>query len=421
MSCKKRENASAWSLSSGGGRASLSERKKSLIEIDGGQGEGGGQILRTALCLSALMGESVWIFNVRKGRKRPGLRAQHLAAVRAVAAISDGRLEGAELGSTEVGFQPQRIRGGRYRFDVAEEQTSAGATGLIFQCIAPLLLFADSPSSVSIRGGTHTAWSPPFHYLSEVFWPMVSEFGAQGKLSLEQWGWYPRGGGKAAIWVEPVERLKAVQWAERGALLELKGFSAVSNLSPSIAKRQRHRSLTRLRGALTSLQVEAKAQALARSGSGFGRTVSTLSEEGPRNGQEGHFDGEPEIQVLFPPANGPGTCLFLLAGYERSVAGFCAIGERGKTAEQVADEATSAFLAHHRTGAALDPYLADQAVLYAALAEGETIFKTSRITPHLLTQIWITEKILPVEFVIKGKEGKPGTIGVRGIKYQRSF
>ena len=376
-----------------------------MIEVDGGQGEGGGQILRTALCLSALVGQPVWIFNVRKGRKRPGLRAQHLAAARAVAALTDGRLEGAELGSTEVGFQPGRLRGGRHRLDVAEEQASAGATGLVFQCIAPLLLFADSPSAISLHGGTHTAWSPPFHYLSEVFWPMVSEFGVRGRLSMEQWGWYPQGGGKVTISVEPIEGLKAVQWAERGALLDLKGFSAASNLSPSIAERQCRRSLTRLQTALKPLEGRPKARALARLG--------------PSLGESDLFEGEPEIQVLLPPATGPGTCLFLLARYERAVAGFCAIGERGKTAERVADEATDAFLAHHRTGAALDPHLADQTVLYAALAEGETVFRTSRITSHLLTQIWVTEKILPVEFAIEGRKDEPGTLAVRGIGYRR--
>lgn len=346
--------------------------------IDGSHGEGGGQVLRSSVTLAALLGQPICIENIRAKRRNPGLQAQHLTSVQAAAESCNAELRGATLGSTALDFRPaQPPTSGDYAHDVAEARKggSAGSTSLVFQTAVLPLTFAAGDSRIAIEGGTHVAWSPPYHYLADVFLPTVARLGLDVTVSLERWGWYPHGGG--LIWGE-VQGLRGDKWLvgidlnERGHLVRLTGFSTVSNLPDHILERQANEAESLLRQA------------------GF----------------------DPIIERVTPEALGPGTAVYLLAEYEQINAAFTSFGRRGKRAEKVAGEAVEAFLAHHMTGAAVDPHLADQLVLPTAVAQSDSSFTTSEITNHLLTNIWVVEQFTDTRFNVEGDIGEIGKVTV---------
>ncbi|MEA3459390.1 MAG: RNA 3'-terminal phosphate cyclase [Chloroflexota bacterium] len=343
-----------------------------MIIIDGSYGEGGGQILRTALTLSALTGKPVRIENIRAGRRKPGLAAQHLTGVLAVAEICSAELEGAKLGSQALSFVPQSPpKAGKYTFDVAEARRggSAGSVGLVFQTLLLPLAFAAGESHLVIKGGTHVAWSPPFHYLKHVYLPTLARMGIEAKVEIEKWGWYPIGGGGIRAQVSGLgsqRDLNPLELNERGKLVRLWGISATSNLPAHIGQRQK-------RGA-----------------------EGLLRQRG--------FD--PQIEVVDAPSPGQGTCVFIVAEYENAVAGFSSLGEIGKPAERVAEEACREFIEYHQSGACLDKHLADQLILPMALAGSPSAFTTSEITQHLLTNIWVVEQFIGAKFEVKSEERK---------------
>jgi RNA 3'-terminal phosphate cyclase (ATP) len=341
-----------------------------MIKIDGSHGEGGGQILRTSLALSCITGEGFDIYDIRKGRKNPGLQPQHLTGVRAAQVISKADVEGAELSSQRLCFSPGEVIGGEYSFDVSEIRGSAGSVTLVLQAILPSLAMAKSPSRVTVKGGTHVTWSPPFHYMRDVLLPLLSKVGIRAALDIEKWGWYPIGGGKASLSVEPLKGLSPISIKERGRLLGLSGISALSNLPVSIAERQRDQGNWLLKGAGLSAQIE----------------------------------------IIDAPSIGKGTFFFILAEFENIRAGFSALGERGKKAEAVAEEAVKQFLEFYHSDGALDPHLADQVIPYLALCSAPSAFTTPRVTRHLLTNAWVTQKFLPVRIEVEGEEGRFGTV-----------
>jgi len=351
-----------------------------VLELDGSYGEGGGQIVRTALSLSAITGRPVRIDNVRQRRTQPGLRPQHLAAVRAVARICGARVRGADIGSRAVEFVPGAApAAGEYAFDVAEvsEGGSAGSTGLLFQCLFMPLALARGCSTLSLAGGTHVRWSPCHHYLAEVFLPAVRRLGLHAELDLVRWGWYPRGGGRVVARIQGLggsgaPPLRPLLLMDRGRLVEVRGFSAASNLPEHVIRRQKDQVLRRL-----------KARHLRA-----------------------------DIDELTPPADGPGTALFVLAKYEHVRAGFTGYGRVRYPAEKVADDAADAFEEHLSGRAAVDPYLADQLLLPAALAPGTTEYGTSRVTGHLLTNAWVIRQFLDRRVTIAAAEGCPGVVRI---------
>jgi len=346
-----------------------------MIVIDGSYGEGGGQVLRTSLTLSALLGEPVRIENVRAKRRKPGLQAQHLTGVRAIAQICDAELEGAELDSLTLTFRPLASpRAGEYSFDVAEARKggSAGATSLVFQTLLLPLALAPGQSRLTMRGGTHVAWSPPFHYLKHVYLPTLARMGLEARAEIEKWGWYPIGGGEMTALIRDRREsyLSGLDLVERGELKRLWGISATSNLPAHIGQRQKKRAEEHLRRC------------------GF----------------------DPQIEIIDAPSPGQGTTVFLVAEYEHAVAGFSSLGERGKPAEKVAEEACREFIAYHQSGACLDKHLADQLILPIALASGPSAFTTCEITMHSLTNVWVVEQFLGVRFEIEGEEGEKGRV-----------
>jgi RNA 3'-terminal phosphate cyclase (ATP) len=341
-----------------------------LIEIDGSYGEGGGQILRTALALSAILRKPFTIFHIRSKRKNPGLQAQHLEAVKALARITEAQTEGVELGSQKITFIPEKILPGDYQFEVK----TAGSVTLLLQAIFLPLCFSKGISSVTLIGGTHVRWSPSFHYFSEVLLPNLKRIGVSAGAAIERWGFYPKGGGRIRLKITPVQELKPISLVDRGSLKKIRGLSAISNLPRHVADRQKEQALKRIHG---ELQIEG------------------------------------EIAILNNVhSNGPGSFLFLLAEYEKVFAGFSSLGVRGKPAEKVADEAVDSLADYLQSEGCIDPYLADQLVPFMALAEGNSSFTTIRITGHLLANLWVIQHFLDVTVSRKGETGACG-----GVKF----
>ena len=350
-----------------------------MIAIDGSQGEGGGQVLRSALSLSILTGQRFRIDQIRHRRKKPGLMAQHLACVDAAAAVSRAEVQGATPGSQSVTFAPGELRLGRYAFEIP----TAGSACLVLQTIIYPLSRAGSASTVSIQGGTHVAWSPCFHYLSLNWLPALERIGYQARLELLQAGFYPEGGGRIQTSIHPAPALTPLNLVERGKLVRIHGLTMVANLPLSIADRQRRQALRRL-------------------------------EELRRDPRQPELASLPaaRIKTLQLPARFKGTCLLLVAEFEHSRACFFGLGALGKPAERVADDALDQLLDFLSTPAAVDRYLADQLLLPLSLANGPSTLTTQEITSHLLTNARIVEAFLPARIQIDGQPGQPGRLTI---------
>ncbi len=345
-----------------------------MIQIDGSMGEGGGQILRSALSLSILTQKPFRIENIRSQRQKPGLRPQHLKAVEAAASISHAEVQGAELSSQELVFKPRKIRTGRYKFEIG----TAGSTSLVLQTIFTPLSMASSASSVIITGGTHVPWAPCFHYL-EMQWlhyMLLSGFHAQ--VALESAGFYPQGGGRIDATIRPVQNIDPLILQERGEVTAIKGISAVSNLDASIADRQKRHALHRLLPHFPVVNIKTRRMPARSKG-----TLLLLSAE---------------FEVV--PGNHPGSACFF------------SLGELGKPAERVADEAVDALQAFMAGDGVVDRYLADQLLLPLSFAAGPSHIHTSRVTDHLLTNAQVISMFTSTEIDIRGEPGSPGDIHI---------
>ncbi len=349
-----------------------------MVKIDGSYGEGGGQILRTTLSLAAVLKKEVQVYNIRRGRKVPGLQPQHLTCVDACRDITDAEVEGNRLQSLSFEFSPRTIKGGNFLFDVAKIRGSAGSVSLVVHSILLPLLLAKESAEVVVKGGTHVSWSPPFTYLQKVFFPTIRKIGCMAQGEIVKWGWYPKGGGEVTLSIEPVKELQPLNLLERGKLLKLSGISAVSNLPLSIAGRQRDQAYKDLK--------------------------------------EKKFS--PEIELVDAPSLGKGTFFFLLAEFENSTAGFSSLGAIGKRAETVAEESCQDFFKFMGTDTAVEHHLADQLIPYLSLSGGISSFTVSSISQHLLTNVWVVKNFLPVRIEVEGKEGEKGKILIdsSGIK-----
>jgi RNA 3'-phosphate cyclase len=342
-----------------------------MIAIDGALGEGGGQVLRTAIALAAARGIPLQIRRIRARRKPPGLRAQHLTAVSALAAVCGADVRGASLGSQELTFVPGPVRPGAYRFDIG----SAGATTLVVQAFLLPLAGAGGESRVALTGGTHVPWSPPVDYLRAVLLPELARMGIRAGVEIERWGFFPKGDGRIVVDIAGGAVLSPLTLVHRGGPLAIRGVSVVAGLPRSIAERQKDRALRRLEAA-------------------------------------GH---QAVIEVGEATASDPGSFLFLTAEGEGGRGGFSSLGARGKRAEAVADEAVDELLAFAADTTGCDPHLADQLVAAFALASGTSRLTTSRVTPHLLTVVALAQQILGCPVQMRGEVGEPGTVTIEGV------
>ncbi len=323
-----------------------------MLMIDGSYGEGGGQVLRTALGLAILTGQPVRIERIRAGRPKPGLQPQHLTAVRAAAAVCAAHLEGDTLDSQTLTFIPgSPASSGEYTFDVAEAARggSAGSVSLVLQTVLLPLALAQGESHLTLRGGTHVPWAPSVSYLEHVFLPALAWMGVRVQIELVRWGFYPAGGGEIRVRIEGRGQgsggvLSPIVLTGRGELRRIWGMAVVMNLPAHIPQRMAARARNVLAGEGLRAYVE------------------------PRRLR----------------GAGPGAGIFLFAEYGASpgggsiTAGFTAYGRKG----------------HHRSNAPTDVHLADQLVLPMALAREESCVVTSQMSRHLLTNIWAVRQFM---------------------------
>ena len=334
-----------------------------MIGIDGSMGEGGGQVLRTALSLSMITGEAVNVANIRAGRRKPGLMRQHLTAVKAAEEISGARVDGDFPGSLELEFKPGRIRHGSYHFAVG----TAGSATLVLQTILPALLSAEGESDLIMEGGTHNPLAPPFDYLDKTFLPLLRRMGADVSVVLFRHGFFPAGGGKFAVKAAG-GRLSAPSFPDRGAVTAVRAECLYANLPTSIVKRECSVLENRL--------------GLERGGARFRRVDSA----GPGNAAMVEVDVE----------DGRGGVLTEV---------FTGFGERQITSEMVAERVAAEAEEYVNADAALGKHTADQILLPMALA-GDGEFSTLEPSLHATTNMEVIEKFLPVSFSVRNGTGR---------------
>ena len=331
-----------------------------MLIIDGSQGEGGGQILRSSLTLATILTQPITIENIRAKRKTPGLAAQHLTAVRAAAQICAATVSGAELGSTRLTFIPQsQPIAGDYYFNVAEARMggSAGAATLVIQTILLPLVLAQGKSRVIVEGGTHVEWSPSYHYLHNTFLPMLAYLGVTVQAELLAWGWYPAGQGKIELNIPGSAELKlnnVSRWTQRGRLKQIHGLGVAANIAAHIAQRLVDQAKRLLEPLAVPLVIEPQ-------------RVKSVS---------------------------PGAGIFLVAEYESSYAGFSALGRIGKSSEQVAEAAVHELLRFHRSAGVLEPHLTDQLILPLALTRQAITVSSESLSLHTMTNIAVISQFL---------------------------
>jgi len=330
-----------------------------MLTIDGSMGEGGGQIVRSSLALSLATGTPFTIDRIRAGRKKPGLRRQHLTAVAAARVVGQAGTEGAALGSMKLTFSPGRVTPGEHRFAVG----TAGSAPLVLQAVLPALLTADRPSSLLLEGGTHNPLAPPYPFLERAFLPLVNRLGPEVRARLERPGFYPAGGGRFQVRVLPARTLTGLELTERGALRHKRAEALVANLDLHIGRREIQRVREKLGWDPGSLEV-----------------------------------------VRVDNATGPGNALVLEVRSENVTEVFTAFGRRGVRAEAVADEAIREARRYLDSDAPVGEHLADQLLVPLALGAGGT-FRTLKPTSHTLTNIEVLKRFLPVDVRVREERG----------------
>lgn len=351
------------------------------MEIDGSMGEGGGQILRYAAALSALTLTPVRIYNIRARRENPGLRPQHLTALRVLGELSDAEIEGLKVGSREVVFKPKKRRSGNLVVDIG----TAGSVSLVIQAILPVLIYGDTDSKVVLKGGTNVPWSPPIDYIQHVLLPNLEKLGVNASVELVRRGHYPKGGGEVVLRVEKTRKIRNVELVKRGKVIGAAVISHCVKLPAHVAERQAKTAreiLERLLGVKPEVYVE-----------------SYPPEKDP------HLS--PGSGVLVYVEAEPGVRL-----------GGDALGEKGKLAEKVGEEAAIKLLGDLETGMALDTHMGDMIVPYLFVAEGVSKVGVAKLTLHTVTAIQVSKLFFPdAQVEVNGSVGQPGFITVRGVAF----
>jgi RNA 3'-terminal phosphate cyclase (ATP) len=345
---------------------------KSLLAIDGSFGEGGGQILRSSLALSLVTGQPFVIERIRANRKRPGLMRQHLSAVRAAAEISQAHVDGAALDSLRLVFRPETIKAGNYLFDVG----SAGSATLVVQTVLPALLLADGESNLTLRGGTHNPWAPPFDFLAKSYLPLVNRLGPTVEARLIRPGFYPLGGGEFTVHIRPARQLGRLELTERGAIRAHRVRVLLANLPRHIAERE--------------------CRTVARQ-TGWSENCFAIKEAGD--------------------AHGPGNAVMIELEAENVTEVCTSFGRIGVKAENVALEALHEAEAYLASGVPVGRHLADQLMLPlgvgAHFGTGGGVFRTLSLSAHATTHLEVLRLFLGLDARIEptGPDGYLVRIG----------
>lgn len=322
-----------------------------MIHIDGSQGEGGGQILRTSLSLSMVTGKAVQIDNIRAGRSKSGLMRQHLACVKAAQAVCGAEVQGAKMGSTSLRFQPGAIRAGHYDFAVG----SAGSTTLILQTVLPALGRAEAQSTVQFEGGTHNDWAPSFDFIEQAFLPLLGRMGVQVELELQRHGFYPQGGGRWQARIQPCQQWQPLHLLEAGALLDKEAVASCVRVPTHVGERE--------------------LEHLARRGDWHAEQLRNQT-----------------VQAL-----GSGNMLSVRLHHEHCTEVFEQAGRLGLQAETVAKRVVKAMRRYQAAGVAVAEHLADQLLLPMALAGGGSI-RTLRPSAHCRSNAEVIERFIEARF-----------------------
>jgi len=353
-----------------------------LVEIDGSMGEGGGQILRNAVALSAVLLKPIRVYNIRAKRSNPGLRPQHLTAVKAVAALSSAEVSGLKVGSREIIFRPRRLGGGRLRFDAG----TAGSTTLMLQSLMPAMAFSAAPVEAELRGGTNNPMAPPAEYLRDVLAPMLERMGGRFEVELLRRGFYPRGGGVLRASSIPVESLKPIRLTEFDGVKIIRGLSYSNRLPGHIVERMAASAEKLLRA--KGYEVEIEREALQ--------------------------PGDPKCAL------DPGCGIILVA--ELGLGALVAsdrLGAKGVPAERVGEEAARDLLKQLEAHAPVDRHLGDQLVIWACLADGVSEYRVAELTTHTTTSIELCRLMAGCEAEVEGRVGEPATVRIGGIGLRR--
>lgn len=336
-----------------------------MLKIDGSRHEGGGAILRVAAGLSAVTGKDIKIYNIRKGRSRPGLRPQHLQGLRAVAELCTGDLKGDKLNSTEIEFRPGNLK--PTEIDVSID--TAGSIGLLFQSLKLPASQTGGEVKVRVKGGaTFGKYAPPLLYTKNILLPTLEKMGYRAEININKHGFYPVGGADVDITIHPCKTLRTLELTEPGKIREVKGISvATSHLKkPGVADRQ-------------------------------AESCSKILEE--KTGLK------PKIQTRYVPADCPGSGVVIQAETSTGcILGADGLGEKGKPSEKVGREAAEGLLETIDSGAAVDKYLSDQLLIFMASAQGESRITAPKFTDHARTNMWLIQKFLDVSFQVEKKK-----------------
>jgi len=330
-----------------------------MIELDGAVGEGGGQILRSALTLAMITGRPFRIRNIRANRAKPGLMRQHLVAVQAALQVCGGKATGAALGSQDLTFVPGTVAGGDYEFAIG----TAGSCTLVLQTVLPALLKADKPSTLRLAGGTHNPMAPPVQFLQRAWCPRLAEMGARIDIHLERFGFYPAGGGIVQARVEPCAELRPRTWMTRGERRAAYAEAFVAGIPGRVALRE----------------LECVGRAM-------------------------NWNEDQLLVRGLPAEQGPGNALMLTLDYEHATEVFTAFGEKSVSSEQVARQVVQRARQYLMSQAAFAEYLADQMMLPLALAGGGG-FTLDEVSMHARTNAQVIETFLPVRFTFDSQEG----------------
>lgn len=332
-----------------------------FIDIDGSIEEGGGQILRISLALSSILKKPFRLHNIRNKRSKPGLQPQHLTGVNAASRMTNSNVIGAELGSTELEFNPEQIIGGRYDIDIG----TAGSSTLLLQSILPILLYADRPSQIIVTGGTHASHSPTIEYYEHVFLPVVRKSGVSADINVDSFGWFPKGGGRTNLFVRP-SKIAPINIVDKGNLVSIRGVCSISGLPEDILVRE---------------------------------------EEG--------------IRAIFPGASihhsvktslSPGTALTLWAEFEQSILGISELGKKGVRAEKLGKETAQSLQSIIKSKGAVDEWMSDQLLIFMSLAKGRSQLRVPKLTSHVKTCLKLIPMFTNIPFEVNGD-----IISVEGI------